>query len=102
MGGGLDIGRALKGAIARPFPIRDGWFDKSGFGVVMGQEIRLAFRPFRKVFLQDLRDVAMKLPSLAFQQAFVSRFLHQSVLEDVTRLWRRAAAEDQLGVRQLG
>ena len=52
--------------------------------------------------LQGLGDVAMDLPTLAFQQTLVGRFLHQRVLEDIARLWRRAAAKDQLGVGQLG
>ena len=51
--------------------------------------------------LQGRGDPGMDQLPRAAQQAGVGRVLHQRVLEDVGRVGRHAAAEDQLGRREL-
>lgn len=55
----------------------------------------------RKLLLQNGRDATVQLLTARSQKGAVGGVLDQSVLEAVGRIWRDAAAKEQLGSDQL-
>ena len=92
---GFDLGRALARPCARLQPILDRTSVTPGGAVMMRQQFRLGGDNLGKRPLKRLGDALVKiLPALA-QQCFVSRLLHQGLLEAVDRLRRLAQGVDQ-------
>ena len=83
-------------------PIHNRFFDQPGLGVMLREELGLAFYDLWGMGFERFGDLRMQLlPGIA-QQAAVRRVLHQRVLEAVDRVGRRAALKDQLGSDELG
>src|SRR5690242_17600281 len=61
----------------------------------MAQQLGMQFDNIWKVLLQRIGDLGVESLALAVQQARVSCFLHERMLEDVRRSWRLAAGKDQ-------
>ena len=74
---------------------------KPGFGAVVGEDLGPRGGEVGEPLLQDLRHPRVQLLPPAFQQARVGGLLHQRVLEDVRRVGRQAAPEEQLRSDQL-
>ena len=80
--------RTIERPLARLLPIADATLEPAGLRVVMRQQFGFRLGDCRELSLQSLGDTGMKASTLAFQQAFVCRLLHQGVLEDVCRFRR--------------
>ena len=98
---GLIHRRARQGLLAGSIKIADRLFRLSGFGAVIRQLLRLALDDIRKFFLQRRNNAAVNQMLLAAQQCAVGGLLHQSVLECIFGVGRRAAPEQQLGADEL-
>ena len=91
----FHIGRTLHGALSCLLPVGNGLRDEASLGVVMGWQFGLGVDGLRKFLLQHLRYLLMQLLASALQQGLIRRLLHQSMLEEIVRLWRQPALIEQ-------
>jgi hypothetical protein len=79
-------------------PAGYGFFDKSGLGVMLCEELGLSVHDLGGIGLERFGDLRVQLLPRAAQQAAVGRrILYQRVLEAIDRVGRRATLEHQLG-----
>ncbi len=90
-------GRACCGPPTSLAPASDGFFNESGLGVMLREELGLALHELRGVGFERFGDPRVQALARATQQTIVRRVLHQRVLKGVDRVGRRAALKDQLG-----
>src|SRR4051794_16076992 len=64
---------------------------------MMRQEFRLPRHPLGEAPLHDFSDARMQLLPITAQKRAVGGILNQSVLEEVSRMGRRALSEQQAG-----
>src|SRR3954469_15285289 len=67
---------------------------------MMRQEFRLTRNPLGEAPLHDFSDARMQLLPITAQKRAVGGILNQSVLEEVSRMWRRALSEQQAGCNE--
>src|SRR4051812_36999235 len=67
---------------------------------MMRQEFRLTRNPLGKAPLHDFSDARMQLLPITAQKRAVGGILNQSVLEEVSRMGRRALSEQQAGANE--
>ena len=91
------LGRYMAGAL----PIGDRAIIKRCFCQMMSQHLRMGLNCRQKMQFERPRNLGMKLLAAAPQEGLIGRILNERVLEDVDRLGRLAAAEQQLGGDQL-
>ena len=77
-------------------PVVGGFFNEPSLSVMLRQELGLVLHDLGGMGLECFGNLRMQLLPSAPQQTTVNGILHQSVLETVDRLGRRAALEDQL------
>ncbi len=78
-------------------PIGDGLFVLARRFELLGDHLRGGLGHVRKSFLQHKRDCGMQLLAPRAQHGGIGAVLHQRVLEDIDRVRRRAAQEDEFG-----
>ena len=93
----FHVCRALGGMLAGAPPVTNRHGGQPGLREVVRKQLGRGSQSVREAFLERLGDPGVQLLALAAQQAVVGRVPHQRVLEDVGRVRRHAAAEDQLG-----
>src|SRR3954447_335528 len=64
---------------------------------MMSQCLWLALNHFLEFLLKHLGNARMQLLALSAKKGSISRVLHQGMLEEVSRIRRRALAEQQAG-----
>jgi len=95
MGNRFRIRRTLNRSLAGAAPVSDSLGGKTRLGEVMGRDLRLRLGDLGEALLQHAADTGMQLLAPAAQQGGVGCILHQSMLEDVADLRRRAVDEYQ-------
>ena len=89
--------RAGSGSLTSPAPIRHGFFNQPGLGIMLREAFGLGVHQFGEIGFERLCDLRVQLlPSLA-QQIVVRRILYQRVLEAVDRVGRHTTLQHQLG-----
>ena len=83
-------------------PIGHGFFNKSGLGIMLREELWLTVYELGKIGRERSGDLRVQLLTSAAQQAAMRRVLHQCVLEGVECVGWCAALEDQLGSDEPG
>src|SRR4030095_4172131 len=83
-------------------PISDGFFNEPGLGIMLREQLRLAFDDLGEMAFERFADLRMQLPPGVAQHAVVRRVLHQRMLEGIECLGRCAALEYQLGSDEPG
>src|SRR6202790_4250279 len=94
---GFSQRRASERLLSRLAPQKRAFFDQPGLGAMPGQQIRLALGDVGKLSFEGVCDTSMECASRLAQQGAVGRILHQSVFEQVTRLWWDTLTEEQAG-----
>ncbi len=93
--------RATKREIARLAPVFDLGLGEARLREVMSYQFRFSLDDTSEFFAQGFGDAPMQDLPPGPQQAFVSRVLHERVLEAVARFGRGSVAKHQLGFLQL-
>jgi hypothetical protein len=63
---GLEVGRALEGALPRPLPVGDRWCKETCLRIVMRQQFWLSFNRLRKLGFEHLGNPLVILLPRAF------------------------------------
>jgi hypothetical protein len=66
----------------------------------MREQLRLAFNDFRKLVFKHFGDTVVEGAARFAQQRAIGRVLHQSMLEQISRMWRDALPEQQAGLNK--
>src|SRR5260370_20196378 len=86
----FNQGRTLQGPLPSLAPQACGLLDQPGFSVVTRQQLRLGLGDLRETRFKRFGDPGVKRASWLAQQRAIGRILHQSVFEQVIRVWRDA------------
>ncbi len=77
-------------------PIRDRFFNKPSFRIMLREELGLGVHQLGGMSFERNGDLSVQLLTKAAHQAAMRRVPDQRMLEAVDRVGRRAALEDQL------
>ena len=89
----LGIGRTFQGLLAGLAPPFEGYSVQPGFSEVKCQNFRLGLGDDWKLVAQNIADVLVEQLPPALEQALVSRFLNERMLEAISRLRRCPVAQ---------
>ena len=89
----FGICRALQRLLTRIAPPLEGYLAQPRFSEVVCNYFRLRLGDDWKLIAQDVANILVKYLPAALEQALVSRFLNQRMLEAIARFRRRPVAQ---------
>ena len=101
MGDCFNMCGVLRRSVTCTLPIDDRPIREPRSREVIRQQFRGRIGQVRRSCFQLARDARVEVLPLRAEETAVSGILHEGVLEDVGRLWLRAAAEDQFSLDEL-
>ena len=97
---GLGQRRARERLLPGPKPVVDSLLSKPRLDAMLGENFRLRTGHIKEGPLQLTHDAPVKVLPLRPEEAFVRCVSYERVLEGITRVGRRAATKDELGIDQ--
>ena len=91
----LQQRRARQRLLSRPGPQARSLLDQARLGAMTRQQVRLARDHFRELAFEGFGDTSVKRAPRLAQQRAVSGVLHESMLEEVAGLRRRACRDSK-------
>ena len=85
------------GPVTSLTPASDGFFDQSGFRVVLCKELGLGLDRFRETRFERSGYLPVQCLAWTAQQCAIGGVLHERMLKQKRRVWEFAALEDQAG-----
>lgn len=95
---GFAVCRTLGRPLAGAQPPGHRLLEQPGFGQVPGEKLRLGRNGLREIGFEHGGDMGVKLLAAAAQEAAIGGVADQRVFEQIARMRRAAAGEDEAGL----